>query len=240
MKENIIKNKKYIIIGLIIFILMLSIVSIVLYLKVPKEEKFALSSIYSVYPEEIQEIYSNMVFVSCYGDWHLDIPVDNAKKVNIQDIKKNLLIDYVFSYMDKNNLLNDNITVEDFVKTSDLLFFNELDLVGLIDDYIYKDYMYTVKEGTITRTNTKCVSDKQYVSHLIGYSFNKKELSVDVKIGYMDKDILFDFNDKKLGKYDGDPAKLGNMFTYSPYYRFNYVSVDGKYKLNTVEFNVVY
>ena len=229
-------NKKNKIIFISIMILIIIFVIIFLFRK--KEDKFVLNQIYSVYPDEVKELYSNMVSVSCYGDWYLNIPVDNGKKIDISKIDNNVLIDYVFSYMDKNNLLNDEIKLSKFEDVSKLLFYKDVDLVDLLDNYIYGDYVYNNDGRKIIRTYKECVSNENYVTHLYGYSFNEQVLSVDVNIGYLKNGILYDINDKKLGEYDGNPKNIGDKFLVSPYYRFNYVNVNGVYELDTVEFNI--
>ena len=236
--KDFLSKKKNII---MIIILVVVIVVIVLYFIFrEKEDKFVLNPIYDVYPAEVQELYSSMVEVSCYGDWYLNIDVDNEKKVDIGDIDNNLLVDYVFSYMDKKGLLKDEFELDVFEDSVDLLFFKELDLVDMIDGYSYGGYSYTKKNRMITRKKNECVSNMNYVSQLSGYAFNEELLSVDVNIGYLKDGILYDIEDTKLGKYDGNPENIGFMFDASPYYRFNYVKIEDNFKLESVEFNIRY
>ena len=221
-------------------ILAVVIVAIVLYFIFRRDDEFVLNPIYDVEPEEVQELYSGMSEVSCYGGWYLNIDVDNEKNIDIQDIDNNLLIDYVFNYMDKKGLLEDEFELDLFEDAVDLLFFEELDLTDIIDEYSYGGYSYTKKNRMITRKKNECVSNMNYVSQLSGYAFNEELLSVDVNIGYLKDGILYDIEDTKLGKYDGNPENIGFMFDASPYYRFNYVKIEDNFKLESVEFNIRY
>lgn len=230
-------SKKINLISTIVFVLILLVIILVLVLK--KDDKFTLNSIYNVYPEDVKALYSNMVEVSCYGDLHLDIELDNGT-TDVTSVKTNNLIDYMFSYLDKEDKLGDEFSFDIVKDATDKLFYGDIDFRDNIDKYVYGNYVYTLKNGMVTREKGTCSSDFEYVSQLYGYSFNEDMLSVDVNIGYSKNGILYDLSDKKLGEYNGDPSELGDIFINSSYYRFNYV-LDGKdYKLKSVEWNVRY
>ena len=79
------------------------------------------------------------------------------------------------------------------------------------------------------------VSDKNYITHLYGYSYNVHELSIDVNIGYLDNGVLYDLADNRLGEYTGEVKELQDLFKTNSFYRYNYVKDDGMYKLISVE-----
>ena len=179
------------------------------------------------------------VQVSCYGDLHLDISLDEDV-VDIKNIKHNNLIDYMFSYLDKNVNLKNEFDVELIEDATKNLFADEIDLTSYINNYVYGNYSYTIKDGVVKREKTTCSSDVEYVSQLYGHSFNDKMLSVDINIGYLKDGMLYNLSDEKLGKYDGNIKLLGDLFRTSSYYRFNYVLDDDNYKLKSVEWNIRY
>ena len=47
--------------------------------------------------------------------------------------------------------------------------------------------------------------------------------------------ILYNYNNKKLGEYDGDVSKLSKLTEDTSYYRVNYVKDNDKFKLVSVE-----
>ena len=65
-------------------------------------------------------------------------------------------------------------------------------------------------------------------------------MSIDVNIGYSIEGILYDMEDTELGDYDGNPGNIKEMFIASPYYRFNYIKMNNRYRLDSVEFNIRY
>lgn len=233
-------SKKVNLVSTIIFVIILLIMIVVFLISIfRKDNKFALNPIYDVYPEEVRELYSNMVEVSCYGDLHLDISLD-AGEFLLKDVKYNNLIDYMFSYLDKEEKLSDEFSVDVIKNATDRLFADEFDFTGYINDYIYGDYKYTIRNGLVTREKASCISNNNYISQLYGYSYNEQLLSVDVNIGYLKDNILYNLSNEELGKYDGKVESLDDLFITSSYYRYNYVLHDDGYKLKSVEWNVRY
>ena len=188
-----------------------------------------------VYPEDVDSLYVAMDDVSCSGGLHFDIKLDDEK--NLTDtIDRKGLLDYVFSYMDKNNMLSDEISMKFFNSNVNALIYSAPKLIESIKDYQYGDYVYNYHGGVITRKKSKkCTSDKQYVTRLYGYSYDELELAMDVSVGYLDNGILYSLEGVKLGAYDGDKSKLLSLFAPASYYRYYFVKSDGSYKLSSVE-----
>lgn len=229
-------KNKYVIIGTVVLVVIILVVSIVLIVKTRKKEIFSLNSIFSVYPEEVRALYSNMVEVSCYGDLHFDISVEDGE-VSIDKLGKNYLIDYALSHVDKKYGLNVKHTRSSINKNINSLIAEDLNLIDNIKDYKYGNYTYNFEDDMLVREKSECSSDVKYVSFLFGYSYGTKVLSVDINIGYLKNGILYDMNDKKLGKYDGDMEELRKLYIGVPYYRYNFVKSNGDYKLNSVSLN---
>ena len=233
--KNFFKNK-FVIIGIVVFVIV--IVTVIVILSLKKENIFSLNEIFSVYPEEVKELYSNMVAVSCYGDLNFGVAVEDGE-VSVDKLEKKYLIDYVFSHIDKKYGLSEEQTRSSVDKTVNKLLDGDLELVDLIKDYKYGDYIYNFEGGKLVRKGSKCNADIEYVSFLFGYSTNEvnKILSVDINVGYLKNGILYGLDDSKLGKYDGDINKLRDMFIGAPYYRYKFVASDNYYKLKSVKLN---
>ena len=228
---NFLKNK-IIIISMIIGIVL--VVMLVVLLNKETENEFKLDPIYDVYPEEVRELYSNTIYVSCTGDLYLGID-DYSDEVLIENIDKQYMINYLFSHLDKRNKLNNNTTVAMLEDTENKLFNKKMDLVQYINDFEYDEYVYNIKDDMLVRKKSKCESDIRYVSRLYGYSFGTEVLSMDVNIGYLKNGILYDLNDNKLGEYDGVNTEiLDQLFDGTDYYRYNYIKKDDDYKLKSV------
>lgn len=227
-------NKKNKIIIIAIAIVLLILVLLLVFSKKFKDNRFALNSIYDVYPEEVRELYANIVSVSCNGDLRLDVKL-NDKKTDIHDMNKNNLLDYLFSYLDKNNMLTDTIDGMLINNTGKKLFYGNINLLNSIKNYQYGDYIYDSDGNVVTRKKNTCVSTYNHVSHLYGYSWNESELSIDINVAYLKDGLLYNYSDKLLGDYNGDLAKLNDLMTNTSYYRFNYVRDGKKFKLNSVE-----
>ena len=228
---NFLKNK-IIIISMIIGIVLVAMLLVLL--NNEDNSEFKLDPIYDVYPEEVRELYSNTIYVSCTGDLYLGID-DDSDEVLIENIDKQYMINYLFSHLDKRNKLNNNTTVAMLEDTENKLFNKKMDLVQYINDFEYDEYVYNIKDNMLVRKKSKCESDIRYVSRLYGYSFGTEVLSMDVNIGYLKNGILYDLNDNKLGNYDGvNMEKLNELFKDTSYYRYNYIKKDDDYKLKSV------
>lgn len=233
--KNFFKNKQNIILVTGIFLCII-VVLITVIITNKNTKKFSLNSIYDVYPEEVRKIYSNIVSVSCSGDLYLGIKIENGE-VNIRDIDKTVLANYLFSYLDKNNKINNDLTIDVINNNSKKLFNGNIKFNDIMNGYSYNNYKYLIKDNSLVKEKNKCISDIKYISNLFGYSYNKKELSMDINIGYLKDGILYDLTDNELGKYDGDVKKLQELFKDSPYYRYNYIKDKDGFKLNSVKLN---
>lgn len=229
-------DKKNLVTTLIVLGIIIVVVVVAIIFDKDKNDRFALNEIYNVYPEEVRELYSNIVSVSCSGDLHLDITLDGGV-VKADKINEKNLLDYLFSNLDKNNKLTDEFETKIISSTANSLFYTQRDLVSKVDNYQYDGYIYHVDGSKVTRTKDKCSSDRQYVSQLYGYSYDKNQLSMDVNIGYLSNGVLYDLADNRLGEYNNDVKELFNLFVGNSYYRFNYVLDGETYKLDNVEWN---
>lgn len=226
-------NKQNKVTVIVVVIVVILVVLVALLFKREKE-KFVLNEIYDVYPEEVRELYSNMVSISCNGDLYIDVKLDSGV-LKVENIDRNKLMNYMFSYLDKNNLLEDEMNVKIIQNTANDLFASKINFDDLVNNFSYDGYIYTVSNNIIKRKSSECVEEKEYVSNLFGYSYNSNELSIDVEIGYMEDGNLFDLTGKKLGEYDGDVSKLRELFKTSPHYRYNFVLNNKTYKLTSIE-----
>lgn len=229
-------KKNNLITSVIILVIIIIVIVVAIIFKNNHRRRFAINEIYNVYPEEVRELYSNIVSVSCHGDLYLDINLDNGK-IDVSEMSSNNLIDYLFSHLDKQNLLTDQISISTINEYATKLFNMKSNFRNELNNYQYGDYLYQIKDNKLTREKKECVSDKQYLTHLYGYSYNINELSIDVNIGYLSDGILYDLADNRLGEYSGDVKELDNLFVENSYYRFNYVYVNKTYKLSSVEWN---
>ncbi len=226
-------NKQNKVTVIVVVIVVIVVVLVALLFKREKE-KFVLNEIYDVYPEEVRELYSNMVSISCNGDLYIDVKLDSGI-LKVENIDRNKLMNYMFSYLDKNNLLEDEMNVKIIQNTANDLFASKINFDDLVNNFSYDGYTYTVSNNIIKRKSSECVKEKEYVSNLFGYSYNSNELSIDVEIGYMEDGNLFDLTGKKLGEYDGDVSKLSELFKTSPHYRYNFILNNKTYKLTSIE-----
>ena len=230
------KNKsnsnKNIFIAIIIFVAIIIIIFAMFNHNWNKKSEFELDEIYKVYPEDVQKLYTNFVQVSCSGDLHFNF--SDKEQLKLEDIDKKDLLSYMFSYMDKNSLLSDNIDVSVINDTEKLLFYGKLELSDYIKNYQYGEYVYDLNNGKIERKKQKCISDVTYISSLFGYTADTKVLSIDMNITYLKDGILYDIKNNELGKYDGKTSTFSELTEKIPYYRINYVKNNDKYKLDSI------
>jgi len=232
--KNFFSVKKNIVTVGIIALVIIIVILVAIFARKDHKDKFALNSIYDVYPEEVRSLYTNMVSVSCDGDLHIDVEL-GAKATTVDKMEKNNLLDYMFSYLDKNDKLTDDMSVKVIEDATEELFDGDIDLKAEIVGYPYDDYLYTLKDKLVTRKKRECSAEVQYVSKLYGYSHSDTLLSVDVNMGYSKVGKLYNFADKLLGDYNGNVENIGELLDASSFYRYNYVKDGNVYKLASVE-----
>lgn len=229
------KKRENIILVVVIAVIFVAVVLVAIFKKNDWDHKFSLNKIYDANPEDVKKLYSNTVESSCLGDLYLGIDLDGGI-VEVNSIDKNVLMNYMFSYLDKNDKL-DGLTMNTIKSTTKYLFDGDIDLTNNVNNYKFIDSEYAVSDNKITSKKSECdSSDKKYVSDLFGYSYNEDELSIDVNIGYLVGNTLYDLSDNKLGTYNGDVSELRMLFSTSSYYRYNYIMDNKVYKLTSMEF----
>lgn len=241
MKKNILSQKNMIIAVVIIVLITLVIAISLTALKKEEDKNNVLNKIVDVSPDDIQIIYRNTTYISCEGDLFLNIKLDSGK-INVDQLEDKVLINYVFSLMEKDGLLNFEMDEEIFIESFHKLIDADIDLLSKIKDYKYGEYTYNYnkKKNIITRKETgECTSEISYYSEIYGYTFNENLLSVDINIGYIKDDNLYGLDHTLLGEYTQDYS-ITHLFEKSPYYRYNFTKKDGYYKLNSVELNKKY
>ena len=230
--RNFLSVKKNRIITIVVGVLILILLLVIKFTN--KNKNFSLDDTYNVYPEEVRDLYSNMINVSCGGDLHLHLKID-AEKVELKNADKDDLLNYMFSYLDKKGLLDNKISTTVIRNTEKELFYDKLGLINDIESFQYGDYVYTLKGGSVKRKKKQCQSDVAYVTHLYGFFWDDNKLSMDVNVGYLKDGLLYSLDNKKMGEYDGDVSKLSSIMGDVSYYRFNYLKVGNQYKLATIE-----
>ena len=124
--------------------------------------------------------------------------------------------------MDKNGLLKNNIKKEDFNKIVNKLFDSRIDLYKTDSKFQYGDYEYMFDSNKISWKSSKCEIDTKIVSYLYGYSIGNKGLFMDVLIGTLKDDKLYDYKDELIGLYNGNKNKLLDLLNKASYYRYYY------------------
>ena len=235
MIKKILSVKRNRIIAIILIVIILMII-LILSFQNGKKNKFALDDYYEkFYPADVRKVYSNLVKVSCGGDLKFDLDIDSGEK-KVSELSKNNLLDYMFSYLDKNEELTDNIKDDVIKKTTKKLFNENIDLLDLIKDYNYGGYTYNFNDGKITRKKHDCnVTNEKHVLHLYGFSSDKNTLYVDINVSYLKDGVLYDYSGKQLGEYDEDVSKLASLTEETSYYHITYLRDDDDYKLVSVE-----
>lgn len=234
--KEIFKNKINVYIGIsIIIVIVLCIFMISLTNKHKVKEATEFSKITNIYPNDVRQIFSDMIDVSCGGDLKFDIKL--GEELDVKDIKKDNLLMYMFSYMDKNHKIYEGMDASAFTEASNRLF--GMDIMKGVKSFRYNDKTYTfglLNKNKVKISDRECVSDNNHVSALGGYSFDEDELYIDVKIGYTKDDKLYDYENNLLGEYDGDRDQLNSLMVDASYYRFTYVKKNGNLVLSKIKF----
>ena len=203
------KSKKRIILFVgILIIIIIVIVLIIVFNNQDKEEKIEI-----VNYKDAEKLYQTS---------------DN-KCTDITDENDSLLLYLIFSNMDKDNKLSDNISYEEYENTAKTILKTD-DIPSKINNYLYDGYSYTLEENKITRTKTECT--EKYVSKIYGYSNNNNTLSLYISSGYVKDGKVYNLNGDEIGDYDKDTInKILDSGTIKIY---NYKNENGKYILQNI------
>ena len=203
------KSKKRIILFVgILIIIIIVIVLIIVFNNQDKEEKIEI-----VNYKDAEKLYQTS---------------DN-KCTDITDENDSLLLYLIFSNMDKDNKLSDNISYDEYENTAKTILKTD-DIPQTINNYLYDGYSYTLNNGEIIREKSEC--EEGYVSKIYGYSNNNDTLSLYISSGYVKDGKVYNLSGDEIGEYDKDTInKILDSGTIKIY---NYKNENGNYILDNI------
>ena len=215
------KKRVGIIIGIIVILLL--VVGFVIYsFVINKTEEKTEST--TVKHETAEKLYKEQDGETCT---EVNIVSHNAK---VSETDDKVLLYLIFGQMKKDKILENEITKDDYIKSAEKILKNE-DIPEAFEDYVYEGYAYELSGEKLTRKKVKCDS-KKYVSKLYGYSNNEETLTLNVKAGYIENEMLYDLNGKEIGTYQED--ELNEMLDQGTLQVYTYQAQDGDYQLESV------
>ena len=119
-----------------------------------------------------------------YKDAEKLYQTSDNKCTDITDENDSLLLYLIFSKLDKDNKLSDNISYEEYENTAKTILKTD-DIPSSINSYLYDGYSYTLEDNKITREKTECT--EKYVSKIYGYSNDNDTLSIYIYHQVMSK-----------------------------------------------------
>ena len=203
------KSKKRIILFVgILIIIIIVIVLIIVFNNQDKEEKIEI-----VNYKDAEKLYQTS---------------DN-KCTDITDENDSLLLYLIFSNMDKDNKLSDNISYEEYENTAKTILKTD-DIPSSINSYLYDGYSYTLEDNKITREKTECT--EKYVSKIYGYSNDNDTLSLYISSGYIKDGKVYNLEDIEIGDYDKN--KINKILDDGTIKIYNYQNKNGNYILDNI------
>jgi len=216
-------NKKRVGIIIGIIVILLFVVGFVIYSFVINKTEEKTESI-TVKHETAEKLYKGQDGETCT---EVNIVSHNAK---VSETDDKVLLYLIFGQMKKDKILENEITKDDYIKSAEKILKNE-DIPEAFEDYVYEGYAYELDGDQLTRKKVKCDS-KKYVSKLYGYSNNEETLTLNVKAGYIENEMLYDLNGKEIGTYQED--ELNEMLDQGTLQVYTYQAQDGDYQLESV------
>lgn len=215
------KKRVGIIAGIIIILIL--VIGLVIYsFVINKTEEKTEST--TVKHETVEKLYKEQDGETCT---EVNIVSHNTKASETDD---KVLLYLIFGQMKKDKVLGNEITKDDYIKSAEKILKNE-DIPEAFEDYVYEGYAYELNGDQLTRKKVKCDS-KKYVSKLYGYSNNEETLTLNVKAGYIENEMLYDLNGKEIGTYQED--ELNEMLDQGTLQVYTYQAQDGDYQLESV------
>ena len=203
------KSKKRIILFVgILIIIIIVIVLIVVFNNQDKEEKIEI-----VNYKDAEKLYQTS---------------DN-KCTDITDENDSLLLYLIFSKLDKDNKLSDNISYEEYENTAKTILKTD-DIPQTINNYLYDGYSYTLNNDEIIREKSEC--EEKYVSKIYGYSNNNDTLSLYISSGYVKDGKVYNLSGDEIGDYDKDT--INKILDDGTIKIYNYQNKNGNYILDNI------
>ena len=211
-KKKKLNNKKRIIlfIGILIIIIVI-VVLIIVFNNQNKKEKIEI-----VNYKEAENLYQTS---------------DN-KCTDITDENDSLLLYLIFSELDKDNKLSDNISYDEYENTAQAILKTD-DIPTKINNYLYDGYSYTLNDNKITREKTEC--EEKYVSKIYGYSNNNDTLSLYISSGYVKEGKVYNLSGVEIGGYD--KVTINKTLDSGTIKIYNYKNEGGNYILDNISSN---
>ena len=202
------KNKKRILLLVGILIIIIIVVLIIVLNNQDKEERIEI-----VNYKEAEKLYQE----------------SNNKCTDITDENDSLLLYLIFSELDKDNKLSDNISYDEYENTAKTILKTD-DIPTKINNYLYDGYSYTLNDNKITREKTEC--EEKYVSKIYGYSNNNDTLSLYISSGYVKEGKVYNLSGVEIGGYDKDT--INKTLDDGTIKIYNYQNENGSYILNSI------
>ena len=156
----------------------------------------------------------------------------NNKCTDTTDEKDSLILYLIFSKLDKDNKLSDNISYDEYENTAKTILKTN-DIPKSINNYLYDGYSYTLEDNKITREKSEC--EEKYVSKIYGYSNDNNTLSLYISSGYVKEEKVYNLEGIEIGNYDKNTInKIIDSGTIKIY---NYQNEDGNYILDNIVSN---
>ena len=207
-KEMSMKGKKKLILFIGILIIIIIVVLIIIVLNNKDKEKIEI-----VNYKDAENLYQT----------------SNNKCTDITDENDSLILYLIFSELDKDNKLSDNISYDEYENTAKTILKTD-DIPTVINNYLYDGYSYTLEENKITREKSEC--EERYVSKIYGYSNNNDTLSLYISSGYVKEGKVYNLSGVEIGDYDKDT--INKTLDDGTIKIYNYKNENGNYILDNI------
>ena len=164
-----------------------------------------------------------------YKDAEKLYQTSDNKCTDITDENDSLLLYLIFSNMDKDNKLSDNISYDEYENTAKTILKTD-DIPQTINNYLYDGYSYTLNNDEIIREKSEC--EEKYVSKIYGYSNNNDTLSLYISSGYVKEGKVYNLSDVEIGNYDKDT--INKILDDGTIKIYNYKNKNGNYILDNI------
>lgn len=227
------ENKKRIIMGLIVLLIVLGIIIVLLINKDRDKDPLITDyqKIESVIPKEVLDIYNTIDIGNCSNVliWRIN---DN-EKLTIKNMNENNIFNMVFKRLKLENKLNDEFNYSDYTNALSNIFGLENNYKIDFKDFDYDGYKYNISGSKIIRESSPCLNEVNYISNLYGYSYNNDGLLVYVNVGILKDNIIYDLDNKEIGIYNEEELK--KILNKSQGYLYTYRKTSESYYLESVE-----
>lgn len=219
------KKKNFLIICILVLLIAIGVTGVTWVARNTKKENTVSLTNNQVKHKVVENLYETIKATECN-----EMPIIE-ETTKVEELDQNNILYLIFSKMNEEQLLKEEILLETMEITAQKLF-GKKDVFSNFTTYNYGGYLYTLRDNKITRVSRNC-DNKKYISKLYGYTNNKERLEARIHYGYIENGKVYDLKGQELGIYEEN--QVSNILEIGTPRIYHYKMKNNEYYLEKIE-----